>query len=197
MDYELTSFDRHLWPFRHLKQLGLDQLLWSLARLSPYPPPRTLILRNLFHRLPDCLSLVLPGYIHRKIDGCRLLPPIIHRGEYHSARWYLHDLALQDVLAVHARSGPLHWCWERLLVLPQPGPDINVLLEEEGSRVGACGLRVGHWWLDLPHHGEAVVAQDRVSVDDSRHWFDTTGEFGDFQLLEQAKDQASEGWAAD
>lgn len=186
----MSNFDRYLWSLRHFKQLGLDQFLRCLARLPPNSSSRTLVLRDLLHRLPDGLPPLLPRHFHRTPHGRRLLQAAVHRREYHPAHGHLHDVAVQDVLAVYARTGHLHRRGQRIPLLSQLGFDFDVLPQEESPCVGHRRLRLCHRRFDLPGHGERIAAEDRVPLDYPGNWSHPARKPGGLEPLEQAPDKA-------
>ena len=126
------------------------------------------------------------GYIlGRKLSNLVVIRCWGHRWAYHrcwsfqnclrhwlslgSAR-YLHDLLVQQLLAIFSRTRSLSRTWHRVHLHSCPRYFTSIFLVSPTTGYGYRSLWNSHWRYDISSNHRKSSAQDWLSMDHPRHW---------------------------
>ncbi len=181
-------------PFSRLQHMGLYQLLWGLSdvlRLRTSFPS----LRCVLGGIAANISPVFRRHLFRASHRLRVVQSHHFGRLVATPAGHIHDLVINKILALGARTRRVHRFGEWPGLLSHPGGPVNLLYQEEVIRNRNCSIGKFNGGTDLSGHRPKTSAPNRISLDRENLGFCHAGSSSDLSLTHEAKITPEEIWA--
>ncbi len=180
--------------FSRLQHMGLYQLLWSLSdvlRLRTWFPS----LRCVLGGLAANISPVFRRHLFRASHRLRVVQGHRFSRLVATPAGHVHDLVINKILALGARTRRVRGFGEWLGLLSHAGGPVNILYQEEVTRNRNYSIRKFNGGTDLSCPRPKTSASNRISLDRENLGFCHVGSSSDLSLIHEAKITPEEIWA--